>query len=132
MVRAVNLETTGSGTYFNLSPGIIDSVEVPAGLDVAPPGAPLEDALLINAPNPCLGTATIRCDLAGPSRVVLRIYDITGRLVRTIDHGWCQAGSHALKWDGKDMEGRRVAAGVYFISVATDRTMLSRKMVRLE
>jgi len=50
---------------------------------------------------------------AGPAEVSL--YDVRGRLVRTIARGDYAAGYHTAIWDGRDQRGRRVAAGVYFL-----------------
>ena len=127
MVRAVKLESTGSGTYLNLSPGTIDSIGIAADVDPV-----LHGDFLRNAPNPFRAGTTITFRLAKPSPVVLRIYDVTGRLVRSVDAGRCTSGRHTLEWDGNDADGRKVAGGVYFLSLDTDWATLSSKMVRVE
>jgi hypothetical protein len=50
---------------------------------------------------------------AAPATVAL--YDVTGRLVRTIARGEYGVGYQAVGWDGRDERGRPVAAGVYFL-----------------
>ena len=52
----------------------------------------------------------------------LRIYDLSGRLVRTLVDGEQGAGLHTVVWDGRDSSGKKVAGGVYFyrLSVQTD------------
>jgi hypothetical protein len=127
MVRAVKLETTASGSYLNPSPGVIDSIEVSAGLD-----APPRDNLLENSPNPFVGGTRISYRLAAAGPVLLRIYDVAGRLVREIDEGEREAGGHSFEWDGRDAEGHRVASGVYFLSLDTDAVTLSTKVIRLK
>jgi hypothetical protein len=127
MVRAVKLETSASGTYFNLSPGAIDSLDARAG--VAPPA---RGAILGTAPNPSLGATEITFDVAARGRVGLRIYDAAGRLVRTVEGGRRDPGRHTLAWDGRDAEGRGVAAGVYFLAVTTGRSTLSSKVVKVQ
>ena len=127
MVRAVKLESTGSGTYLNLSPGTIDSIGVAAGVDPV-----LQGNLLRSSPNPFRVATNITFHLARPGPVVLRIYGVTGRLVRSVDAGWYPAGRHTLRWDGEDADGRKVAGGIYFLSLDTDWATLSTKMVRLE
>jgi hypothetical protein len=127
MVRTVRFETTGSGTYFNTGSGVIDSIEVTAGVE-----PDLQGILLENSPNPFLAGTHITFQLASPGRAVLRIHDVTGRLIRSIDAGRCPPGKHTLQWDGKDTHGSSVASGVYFLSLDADRATLSTKVVRLE
>jgi len=53
-------------------------------------------------------------EVAGGSRAVLRIYNISGQLVRTLVDGTQTAGRHTAHWDGRDAAGRRVGAGIYY------------------
>ena len=48
----------------------------------------------------------------GPAH--LGVYDVRGRLVRTLIHGTLEAGAHQAAWDGTSEGGSRVGAGVYF------------------
>jgi len=127
MVRAVKLETSKSGTYLNLSPGVIDSIEVSAGVEsTAPPAG------FIRVTSPFSDTARITFQLARPSDVNVVIYDVAGRMVRTIESGKLEAGAHTVKWDGTGHDGRRMASGVYFISLSTEDAALSCKIILLE
>lgn len=67
-----------------------------------------------NFPNPFPRTTLITYSLKKTSRVTLKIYDITGSLVRTLVDGRETAGLHQIAWDGTDSRGRIVPAGVYF------------------
>jgi len=60
------------------------------------------------------GLASVRFGLARADRVQLRIYDVSGRLVRTLADRSFPAGDHELRWDGADDRGRRLGPGVYF------------------
>jgi flagellar hook assembly protein FlgD len=52
---------------------------------------------------------------AGNAAVRLNIFDVTGRLVRTlVDGKVMEAGPHTTLWDGRDVAGRTVASGTYF------------------
>jgi len=64
--------------------------------------------------------------------VIVKIHSVEGRLVREIDAGRRDAGLHKVRWDGKDTGGHPVAAGVYFISLGTDRADIPAKVVRIE
>lgn len=71
--------------------------------------------LLPNAPNPFARETAVRFELPRPVDVSLRIYDVSGRRVRTLARGRRTAGAHQVRWDGRDGSGRRVAGGVYFL-----------------
>jgi hypothetical protein len=127
MVRAVKLETSKSGTYFNLSPGVIDSIDVSAGIDVSCPAAEL-----IHITSPFSERAHIRFRQVSPGEVTLRVFDVAGRLVRTVCGVRLSAGVHEIFWDGTDDRGRRSASGVYFMSLGVNGATLSGKTVLLE
>jgi len=65
-----------------------------------------------NSPNPFNPTTTFEVRLTAESRVELDVFDVSGRVVRSLrgDYG---VGTHQLVWDGRDAAGRSVAAGVY-------------------
>jgi hypothetical protein len=63
------------------------------------------------------GTATVELGLSAPDRVEAKVYDIAGRLVRTLATREFTAGRHALTWDGTDDSGHRLAHGIYFTTV---------------
>jgi hypothetical protein len=80
------------------------------------------------------GTAEVKFGLASPDRVTAKIYDVSGRLVRTLADGQLfQAGNRSLHWDGLDNGGRNVARGVYFVHVKLHNSQIdrSRKMIVL-
>jgi Ca-activated chloride channel homolog len=86
-----------------------------------------------NYPNPFNPSTTIRFELPTDGHVTLKIYDLSGRLVKTLLSGDQYAGAHTAVWDGSDDAGRKVAAGVYFYQLEfTDasgaRQVLTQKM----
>lgn len=83
--------------------------DVSEGLD-----AGLRYALFPGQPNPTVGQSSIRFQIPAETRVQLRIFDVTGRQVKTLADGQFDAGTHTLDWDGRDASGRPVASGVYF------------------
>jgi len=84
-------------------------------------------ALEPNLPNPFHGSTTIRFSLAEPAAAELVIFDVRGRIVRTLLHGALGAGSHVTLWDGRDDGGASAAPGIYFARlVAGDRTQTRR------
>ena len=54
-------------------------------------------------------------DLPHPTRVSLKVYDVRGRFVRSIEDRFAMAGRHVSAWDGNDASGGAVAPGVYFV-----------------
>jgi flagellar hook assembly protein FlgD len=65
-------------------------------------------------PNPTRTTASIRFGLPADANVTLRIFSVDGRLVRVLADGvHYPRGFHELAWDGRDVDGRAVSAGVF-------------------
>ena len=80
---------------------------------------PTETELLANYPNPFNPETWIPYRLAEDAFVTLTIYDLSGRVVRTLDVGHRIASAYenrskAIYWDGKNDLGEQVASGVYF------------------
>jgi hypothetical protein len=90
-----------------------------------------EACLFPVAPNPVSGPCLIRYALPAPSSVTLRIYDICGRLVREFDQGKRQAGSHAIRWDGRNGAGLSVPGGVYLYRLEAGGFTRTRSVVLL-
>lgn len=84
-----------------------------------------------NFPNPATNGTTIQYGLPKGSRVVLRVYDVTGRLVVTLVDGMEEAGYKRVTWDGRDGSGREVATGTYFYRLTTGSFTGTRKLVIL-
>jgi len=53
--------------------------------------------------------------------VQIAVYDVAGRLVRTLASGVEAAGPHSVEWDGRDAQGTRMQRGVYFLHAAIGR-----------
>jgi ASPIC and UnbV/FG-GAP-like repeat/FlgD Ig-like domain len=82
-------------------------------------------------PNPFNPMTNIEFSLPRAGEVSMRVYDITGRLVRTILSGThYDAGTHAVVWNGTDGSGMKVASGVYFYRyTAADHEQTGRMML---
>jgi photosystem II stability/assembly factor-like uncharacterized protein len=79
-------------------------------------------------PNPFNPQATIEFSLPEANRVHLAIYDVSGRLVRTLVDGIRNAGDHRVIWDGLDDGGRGVSSGVYLYQLEAGDKSVTRKM----
>ncbi|NNE44200.1 MAG: T9SS type A sorting domain-containing protein, partial [Gemmatimonadetes bacterium] len=84
-----------------------------------------------NAPNPFVGATTVRYTLSADRNVSLGVYNVTGRLVRTLVDGRMSAGRNAVAWDGRDAQGRRLASGIYFFRLNDGERTVTRKSVLL-
>jgi len=83
-----------------------------------------------NMPNPFNPMATIRYKVpAEGGDVLIEVFDVSGRRVRTLVDGRCDAGSHEVTWKGRDESGRRVSSGIYFYRLTTDGYTEMLKMV---
>ena len=82
-----------------------------------------------NLPNPFGTRTTIGFDLARRDEVALRVYDVTGRLVRTLASGSLESGSHRVEWNGRDDRGSLVEAGLYFCRLDVGSAHETRRMV---
>lgn len=74
-------------------------------------------ALSAPAPNPFNPRTTFSFTLARPSDTRVVIHDARGRRVDQLWNGPLGAGDHTFTWDGRDVNARRVASGVYFVKV---------------
>jgi hypothetical protein len=84
-----------------------------------------------NFPNPFNPSTRIRFGLAPKGHVSLRVYDVSGKLVRVLIDEVRDAGSYETVWDGRNGGGKAIASGIYFCRMEAkdfDRTL---KMVLL-
>ncbi|MBP6875516.1 MAG: T9SS type A sorting domain-containing protein [Candidatus Eisenbacteria bacterium] len=65
-------------------------------------------------PNPFRALVSIPYRLPDAERVFLRVYDSTGRLIRTIEGESPEAGGSVFLWDGRDANGQEARSGTYF------------------
>lgn len=89
-------------------------------LDVGP-GAAAGIEFTAPWPNPSSGTATFAYTLSEAADVQLVLADVSGRVVRTLEHGARAAGRATLAWDGRDQRGEPLPAGVYFAKLIVQR-----------
>jgi flagellar hook assembly protein FlgD len=83
------------------------------------------------ARNPSRGEAAFELVLPAPRTARLSIYDVSGRLVRSIETGRLPAGPLSVAWDGADSNGRPVASGVYLARLGSSTEAATTKFVLL-
>lgn len=123
-LRQVDLN--GTATRSN----VIEIALAPTG--VLEQTLPLATALNQNYPNPFNPETTIRFDLATEASVSLRVYDISGQVVRTLVQGSLPAGSYTELWDGRNASGVRVGSGIYFYELRAGSYSSMKKMTLLQ
>jgi ligand-binding sensor domain-containing protein len=74
-----------------------------------------------NYPNPFNPETFIEYSVDVLQHIKLCVYDINGKLIRTLENGNKQAGFYKVQWDGKDDQGQKVSSGFYLYQVVTDR-----------
>jgi hypothetical protein len=98
-------------------PGVPGAGETPAAF-LAP-----------NVPNPVRSGTSIAFGLSRDATVALRIFDVKGRLVRTLHRGRLSEGAHEAVWDGRDEQGAPVPSGRYFYQLVGPDGVRERPLV---
>ncbi|MFH1144531.1 MAG: FlgD immunoglobulin-like domain containing protein [Candidatus Eisenbacteria bacterium] len=83
-------------------------------------------------PNPFRNSATIRFNMASEGPVKIAIYDVSGRLIKTLHDGKAEAGEHSLTWDGTDNTGNPVNGGIFWMDMTTKTWESSKRVVLLD
>jgi hypothetical protein len=85
-----------------------------------------------NAPNPFSSATSISFHVPdGGATVSLQIFDVSGRLVRTLVDGYEPSGTRAIDWDGRDNAGLPVVRGAYFYRLTGPSFSQTRKLLML-
>ena len=142
-----------NGTLVNLDMSLIDSLSVnnfPAltnGLEIKVTPYPVVDieafarpfpalpdtpALFPNFPNPFNGSTIITFYLPKGTRIELKIFDITGKMIKMLASGKYQSGIHSFMWDGRTKGGDGVSSGMYYcvLTCFTFREMIPMLLVK--
>ena len=100
------------------------------------PAMPTDFRLAQNYPNPFNPTTTIEYNVATSGFVSLEVYDVMGRLVKTlVDNQWVVAGQtsgYSVTWNGLDDNGQKVSAGLYIYRLQSGSMSTSNKMILLK
>jgi len=82
-----------------------------------------------NYPNPFNPSTTIDFSVPSLSDVNISVYDINGRLVKTLMNNTLTSGTYSVVWNGDDVNGNAVSAGIYMYSLTSDETSITNKMI---
>ncbi len=93
---------------------------------------PVSYALTQNQPNPFNDVTMIEFAVPVKGKVKLEVYDITGKLVKTLVNEVKDVSWYKVRWDGKDNSGNQVSSGVYFYKLSASDYESSLKMTYLK
>lgn len=111
-LQVVTNDASRASTFVLLNLTVLEAADVGTGM-------PSELTLRGAVPNPFNPSTEIVFALPADGPVRVRLYDVSGRLVRTLADGDLAAGEQRLRWDGSDDHGRALASGVYYLRVET-------------
>ncbi|MFN8588492.1 MAG: cohesin domain-containing protein [Candidatus Eisenbacteria bacterium] len=106
-----------------------DGANQPVSFAGSKPLVPSHTLLGSAYPNPFRGSTSLRLSLAFEGHVRVAVYDLVGRRIRTLTDGTMSAGERTLVWDGRDDDGRAVAAGLYLVKMDTAGAKQSHRLV---
>ena len=107
-----------------------DDIEYTSG--VSDDELPTVVSLSQNLPNPFGGETGIAYTLPADSDVLLQVFNVAGKVVRTLVDGPQPAGRWNVAWDGKDEDAHPVSNGVYFYRLKTESRTIEKRMVLIE
>jgi hypothetical protein len=131
-VRGANTDVNGDGIT-----DINDMVAAAGGIQSSPTMEPLVNMLSNNFPNPFNPETWIPYQLSEEANAEVRIYSVTGQLVKVLDLGYKRPGRYMTKataahWDGTNEVGERVTSGIYYYSIRAGNFSATKKMVVIE
>ena len=120
--------------------GMLTDTQWRVGVSLSPPTSvkrgeifkeiPEDYILYSNYPNPFNPFTTISYNLPETSLLNLSIFDVNGRLVKSLKNQTIyEAGFHSVGWDGTDNTGKKVSSGVYFYKINADTFSDTKKML---
>ena len=93
---------------------------------------PKQYALYPAYPNPFNPTTTLRYELPEDAMVNITIYDMMGRVVKTLVNSKQAAGYKSINWSATSDRNESVSAGLYLYTIEAGAFRQTRKMVLLK
>ena len=88
--------------------------------------------LLQNYPNPFNSWTNINIEVLQGSNIILKIFDLTGNIVKTLADEYKTAGYYNFNWNSKNNMGQSVSDGIYFYKLKTEDFTQTKKMLLLK
>ncbi|GJM43648.1 MAG: hypothetical protein DHS20C21_04900 [Gemmatimonadota bacterium] len=127
IVRITHKGSIGGGQDYSLVGSVATSTTPPPTAVASLGGA--EELRPSAFPNPFSDQTSISFDLPSGADVTAAVFDVSGRQVRTLANGRFAAGTHEVRWDGRNDSGQTLGSGIYFARLTTDGREVIEKMV---
>ncbi len=111
--------------------GLVMSGKAPVGTEETEDKVKKFD-LLQNRPNPFTSYTTVSYALLRDVHTKIIVYNASGQKIATLLNQKMEAGSHSIKWDGKNEKGKKVAPGIYFYRMEAGNFKAIRKLTILQ
>ncbi|MCZ6703875.1 MAG: alpha-amylase family glycosyl hydrolase, partial [Ignavibacteria bacterium] len=85
-----------------------------------------------NYPNPFNPSTTIKYSIVNPGNVSIKIYDLLGRVVKTLVNEFEENGNYQVTWSGENNFGRKVNSGIYFYRIEAGLFVETKKMILMK
>lgn len=106
--------------------------ETPVEVNLPVSSPQIDAAELQVYPNPFNTETNIVFRLKNPGNISLKIYDLTGRTLKTLLNQEMESGYHAVVWDGSNQNGNAVKSGTYIYKLVTNDQAVTGKLLRIE
>jgi hypothetical protein len=100
-----------------------------SGINIDNTRIPLDFGISHSHPNPFTIFTSISYTIPVDCEVSLKIYDLTGRIVKVLLDGEVKAGHHTIRWNGRDILGNKVPSGIYFCRMEVGKFKSTKKLV---
>ena len=130
-IAAIDFSGDLTGTFYIDDVRLVAMQPSPGSTAVEESGGeslPKAPTLAQNYPNPFNSGTVMRFTLSEPGEVRLTVYNLAGQEVVTLAQGARAAGPHAIRWDGRDDDGRALASGIYLYRLGAGDEVLTRKL----
>ena len=98
------------------------------------PGFPIAryPSLNQNVPNPFSTGTNLIFSIHHPVMCSLAIYSLDGKLIRHFVNGYREAGTHTIRWDGRNDQGEPVESGTYLCRLEAGSAIATRRLIRID
>ncbi len=119
-----------AGPSTNCAAGFVACLEGKLSpLDAGPTASEFAFGFSRVGPNPTNRSASFAFVLARPGHVDLRVFDGSGRRVRSLASGWMPAGTHLAHWDGERDGAGLASPGVYYCRLTSGSERAVRRLI---
>jgi hypothetical protein len=113
---------------------LVIQLDTKTGISIEPKSFSEKNRFVLNdpSPNPFSENMRISFQLDREEKAVMKVYNISGQVVKTILNEVRTAGQYLVSWDGNDDTGHQVASGVYICELQAGNKQAAQKMIKLK